>query len=344
MNSPQTTQLIGGIPMSYPIMPAAGVCKYVAQLDQYQDPGLPIGVDIIGSILFEQRQPNQPDPLFWPNDWSEFERLKIGFNSFGMPEDGIDHTLEALGLMKLARPCVMSLAAFQAADYVTLVPLACQSLQVAGVELNLGCPNTGKTPFAYDYEATREILEGLRKRWGKFPPKPIWLKLSPYITGTELCTLKAAHPDIDFDAVPTTPYRFAASMMQLIKQYPFVQAVVWSNTLPNCRYIDPGTQQPVTGPYEGRAGLSGPILWDISRRCIEEAASVQDSIGGPDLIHAGGNISGDTVAKALTFADAVQCASGPFWYGDGPRFFANLGESEALQRELIRRGLLESNY
>lgn len=337
------TKTIGGIEMSLPIILGAGVCKYTPQLSEYQSPDLTIGANVFGSILLEKRLPNKPDPLFWPNDWGEFEHFEFGLNSFGMPEDGIDRSLEALGLVNLVRPCIMNVAAFNTADYITLVEQACQSPQVAGVELNLGCPNTGKTPFAYDFGATGEILRGLLERWGKFPSKPIWLKLSPYITDTELRTLQIAHPEIDFAAVLTAPPGFATTMMRLIKQFTFVRAVVWSNTLPNCRYLHPETGQPVTGPYEGRAGLSGPILWDISRRCIEEAREVLDPIGGPDLIHAGGNISGERVATALRFADAVQCVSGPFWYGDGPRFFAGLGESEELQNELIRLGYLNSN-
>lgn len=339
-------KIIGGIEMQLPIILGAGVCKYVPQLAPYQRHDVSLGAAILGAITPEKRLGNQEQPLFWPDGWRAFQEAGFGCNSFGMNNAGVDFSFAALQSLDLVHPLTANLAAFSVEDYLKLLLKAELCPWIAGSEVNLGCGNTGKPPHAYDLDFITQLLVGVRElrisRCGQIT-KPIWLKLSPYLTLAERDQLATLHPEIDFTAVPTVVPGFFEKVVRSIDQSRVVEAIVFSNTLANCRHLG-SDGRPVTGPFEGRAGLSGPILHDISLRLITQAYSIMPEPFSLDLIHSGGNLTGKDVARALDIADAVQCASGPFWYGDGPRFFADLINSEALQHSLVRNDWLAGDF
>lgn len=325
------THSIGGVEMKFPIMLGAGVAKRPNHLLPYLHPDLPLGADMIGSCTLEERMGNT-GTLSWPEDWTGFLGENFGLNSFGMPNDGIEKTLAAIENLSFARPCVVSVAGFSVEEFLQLIERTNCSPAVSAIEVNLGCPNTGKVPFAYDLQATRDLLEGLKSLVLRgVTLKPIWLKVSPYLTSIELEALAVAWPNIDFSATPTAEERFVEEIVRLTVCYPFVKAMVFGNTLGNCRYfgID---GKPVTTPFEGKAGLSGPILKTINLRLLKRARAVikQQPL---DLIACGGVLCGDDAYDYLyAEAVAVQCTSGPVWHPDGPRFLVDLVvESEPLQ-------------
>lgn len=337
------TKIIGGIPMELPIILGAGVCKYVPQLTPYQRHDVSLGATILGAITPEMRLGNQEQPLFWPDDWRTFQEAGFGCNSFGMNNAGVDLSFAALRSVNLVHPLIANLAAFTVEDYLKLL-LKVESCQwIAGSEVNLGCGNTGKPPHAYDLDFITQLLVSVSelRRLGRII-KPIWLKLSPYLTLPERDQLATLHPEIDFTAVPTVVPGFFEKVVEHIERSRVIAAIVFSNTLANCQHLGPDGR-PVTGPFGGRAGLSGPILHDISLRLITQAYSIMPEPFSLDLIHSGGNLTGKDVARALYIADAVQCTSGPFWYGDGPRFFADLINSGELEHSLVRNGWITTS-
>lgn len=328
------TPIIGGIPMSSPLILGAGVAKYPAHLPPYLHPDLPLGATVFGSLTLEDDRVGNlgQGTLSWPEDWTRFLEMNFGLNSFGMPNEGIGKSIPKLEAMEPTRPIVASVAGFNVEEFVRLIERANRSPVISAIEANEGCPNTGKTPFAFDLEATRALLERLKALvLGGIHLKPIWIKLSPYLTRTELDDLAAAWPNIDFSATPTVEPGFVEEIVGLIACYPFVKAIVFGNTLPNCRHLGPDGK-PVTTPFEGRAGLSGPILKAINLRLLGRALDVIT----PRHLHfiaCGGVLHGDDAYQYLyAGAAAVQCASGPAWYPNGPRFFVDLVTgSEPLQ-------------
>jgi dihydroorotate dehydrogenase (fumarate) len=337
------TKIIGGIEMSLPIILGAGVCKDPRHLLPYLHPDLPLGAVIAGSATLEFRPGNDPENkgvVQWPDDWTQFVERGIGLNSHGMPNSGIEEFLERFASVPLnGRPALASLAGFSAKENARLVERADREPYLAGMEINMGCGNTGKIPDAYSYEnahATLKALEYLARN-GQLT-KPIWIKLSPYITMTERDELAAVYPEIDFTHVPVVTEGFVEAMVRLIAQYPFVKAIVFSNTLANCRRLG-SDGKPVTTPFDGKAGLSGPILKRISLELVLWSTDLLPPWSHLDLIGCGGALTGDDVADYLrNGASAVQCVSGPVWHGNPRRYFGGLIESEALQHQLVKNG------
>lgn len=323
------TYTVGGIKMSLPIMPGAGVCKTPESTLRYLRPDVSVGAVVTGSYTPKPR-PGNDGTLSWPADWIEFSRRQIGLNSFGMPNMGIDQAISDLSLTSTDRPRIVSFAGFSVDDYVYEAKVIARSPHITGGELNAGCPNTGKAPFAYDLEALWQVLFSLATLRLDFP---LWIKLSPYVTHAELETIQEEWSEIDFTNVPVVTEGFVEEVLRLIARYDdFVRAVVFSNTLPNCIVRNNG--KPVTSPFDGKAGLSGAVLKPISIGLIKKAREILPST--IDLIGCGGILTGDDVMDYFDAgAVAVQCTSGPSWFGNGPRFHADLiAESEPLQQYL----------
>ncbi len=329
------TYSVGGLTLSLPIILGAGVCKDPRHLIPYLRSDVSLGAVIAGSFTQHER-PQNDGVVQWPDDWTDFREHGIGLNSFGMPNPGIEESLERFDTVPVDRPTIASIAAFSADEYAMCVWLANRRDSITAIEVNWGCGNTGKVPDAYSCENAQATLVALEKlhRGGQLT-KPIWIKLSPYITASERDALSQAHPGIDFTNVPVVPEGFVETMVRLIDRYPFVRAIVFSNTLANCRVLR-SDGAPVTTPFDGRAGLSGPILKPISIGLIKRTLEQLPPWSKIDLIGCGGILTGDDAADYLDVgARAVQCTSGPAWYRQGPRFFMDLvNDSERLQKHL----------
>jgi dihydroorotate dehydrogenase len=315
-------------------MLGAGACKRTTQLKPYLREDIALGALLLGSITPHRRTGNEEEPLQWPETWEDFLEAGYGLNSFGMPNDGFDQVFGELQSLYPEVPIVVSIAGFSADDFAQGVWKFQILPAVSAIEINLGCPNAHdkKTvPIAYDLDDLRVILDRISDL---YPSKPIWLKLSPYITeGTKrfYASLPSIHHVVLFDHVPTVDPDFVRRVSSLISGYLFVRAVIFSNTLPNVIILDPKTGKPVTGPNGGKAGLSGDWLRHIVLPIVDKARSYfPDTI---DVIGCGGALTGGHALEYFANgAQGVQCVSGPSWYGDGPRFFQNLiGESSGLQ-------------
>lgn len=322
------TWTVGGVEMTYPIMVGAGVCKTPHSVLPYQHPDLPIGATLGGSYTPDRSTGNSPDPL---SAW--VEALRCGFNSYGMPNDGYEMVsahyasiLNALG----ARPHGVSLAANHPALYAAGVAQFDRASYVAFIELNKGCPNTEKVPMSFAPESLKATFDRLAIQ--KLT-KPIWVKLSPFLTQEEVRMLESQ--GVIVDHVVTVKEGYLEEVASLINEYKhFIRAVVTTNTIGNCVYLD-GNGRPVTGPNGGKAGLSGALLKPIARRMSREIRNALDP--SIDVIRSGGVLSGDDVAEAILEDNCagVQVTSLPYWHG-GRKALPQLLVSERLQELLIR--------
>ncbi len=329
------TYLVGGIPMLFPIMVGAGACKTPESVIPYMRRGnLLLGAVVTGSYTPDARSGND-GILSYPNEWQELITQQFGLNAFGMPNMGYSQAVLELSRLfpSPAYPLIASIAGFSVDDYVKGLK-AFQLTPAKGIELNFGCPNTHAIPVSYDIISILQILEAFKLL---DIGCPVWIKLSLYITMEEREKLSQQWPQIDFSNVPVVTAGFLAKVLHIIMPYrEFIKAVVFSNTLPNVICRD-ANGKAVTSPNDGKAGLSGPIIKAISLELVKQARRILPT--SIDVIGSGGILTGDDVIDYLQAgASAVQCTSGPFWYGNGPRFFANLvGESSRLQEYLTQQ-------
>jgi dihydroorotate dehydrogenase (fumarate) len=334
-----TDLIVGGVRMhqNLPIMLGAGVCKRTEQLAPYLREDLAAGAIVLGSVTPEPRSGNREEPLQWPETWEKFQDIGFGLNSFGMPNAGFKQVFEELQKLESPVPLIVSIAGFSVADFVVDLELFAELPNVAAIELNLGCPNVHEMktiPIAYDLHDVEAVLQALEAIQSV---KPVWLKLSPYITEDQKrFYASVVHKvPVDLTSVPTVHPSFPQELFKKLGSYRrFLKAVVFANTAPNVSVLDPATGKPATGPNGGKAGLSGDFLRALTIPLVQKARLALP--GSIDVIGCGGVLTGaDTLDYLGNGAQAVQCVSGPSWYGDGPRFFADLiGGSSELQSYL----------
>lgn len=311
---------VGGVKMGVPVILGAGVAKHPNQVLPYLHPDAPLGAALSGSYTLEARDGNKGE-LMWPVDLGGLMQYGFGLNAWGMPNLGLARAME-LFPKGPTKPHLVSIAGFKVSDYVEMLKLLKGNKQIAGVELNGGCPNTGHLPVAYMLDDLASLLRGVRSVGFD---KPIWLKLSPYMTRRELSKFGRKHPDIDFGGTPTVEEDFVLKLCHVLKGYSsIISAVVMTNTLPNVVFKNSLICVHTDGGFHRKAGLSGPILREHNLTLVREMMAT-DHLADIDIIGCGGVMTGDDVLAYLQAGcTGVQCTSGPAW--SDVKFFQSLLE------------------
>lgn len=298
---------IGGIKMSHPIMPGAGVCKTPESILQYVLPGAPVGAAVTGPYtLFEE---------------TRGERINMG----------IQRALLQISVPIAHRPRIVSFAGASVEEYLHIIEQLGRYPLIAGGEIDLGHPSIGGMHFSYSLHDVAEILWGIQKiRKNTGLQTPVWIRLSPYVTRQELGQLSTAWPTLDFTRVPTVSETFVNDMLQTIASYSdAIKAVVFSGALPHVV-----AQKPETIPFNGRGGLSGDLLRPISIGLIKRAKSIIPDI---DIIGCGSIVSADDAIEYFEAgAAAVQCVDCK------PRLFSTLKASARLEQYLGRKSSVQA--
>lgn len=330
------TWSVGGIEMEYPIIVGAGVCKTPDSSDAYQHPDLPLGAVVSGSYTKDVREGNTHQPL---SAW--IGEIHSGFNAYGMPNMGLTASCRLFKQKQMHRPLILSFAGFSPEEYSYSIGFCHGDIRtsaITGLELNFGCPNVHdqkKLPLSYDPEGLSVTFERCAKLFSGISATdriPVWIKMSPYLLKENVDILKAY--GVDTRSVPYFSQDYIDDIVMLIRaQEPYVRAVVTSNTIPNCRYVnDKGGW--VTGPNDGQAGLSGALLKNIA---LEQVRLFREALpASMDVIGGGGILTGDDAMEFFgAGARGVFCTSLPYWHG-GPKAFVSLIEqSESLQNFLL---------
>jgi dihydroorotate dehydrogenase (NAD+) catalytic subunit len=197
-------------------------------------------------------------------------------NSLGLPNDGAAAfvTRDLPFLRTLGIPIIVSVAGHSIEEFGTLVELIGGENDVAGVELNLSCPNVDDgLIFGTDPSLTGALIGHLRP----LTSKPLIAKLSPNVT--------------DIVAIARAARDGGADALTLI------------NTLTGLT-IDVETRRSRLGVVTG--GLSGPAIRPVAVRMVWEVAS---AVSLP-IIGAGGIGSAtDALEFIIAGAQAVAVAS-----------------------------------
>ena len=165
-----------GIPLAHPIINASGTFDAIAARRAFGEAMLrrfPFAAFVSKTVTLEPRQGNPP-PRLW--------ELPGGMiNSIGLPNKGLEGYL-AHDLPELARlpvPLIVNVMGFTREEVATLVGAFAGRDEVAGLELNVSCPNvkTGMIMGA-DPAETAALLDVVRP----LTRKPLIVKLTPNCT------------------------------------------------------------------------------------------------------------------------------------------------------------------
>lgn len=200
-------------------------------------------------------------------------------NAIGLDNDGIDHFLEHhLPYLKSLPTAVIGNVAGETEDEFVELAARMGAAGLAGVELNLSCPNvTGGIDFATDPAVTRRIV----RRSREVCPIPLIAKLTPNVT--DIVSIAKAAADGGADAVSV------------------------ANTLLGLS-IDWKRRRPVLG--NGTGGLSGPAIKPVILRMVWQIARANVlpimAVGGIGTID-------DVMEFLVAGASAIQVGTATFY-------------------------------
>jgi len=166
-------------------------------------------------------------------------------NSIGLQNPGVDAVIEkyAAAWATWRTPVLVNVAGESVHDYVEVARRLDGLPGVAGIELNISCPNVGRggLQFAIDAAAAAEVTAAVRRA----TDLPLLVKLSPNVA--DIRPIARAIADAGADALTAI------------------------NTLSGIA-VAPGRKRPLLGNIYG--GLSGPAIKPIALRVVYEAAQV----------------------------------------------------------------------
>lgn len=176
-------------------------------------------------------------------------------NSIGLQNPGVDAVVEkyAATWTGWKTPMIVNVAGESVADYVEVVRRLDGVPGVAGIELNISCPNVGRggLQFAIDAGAAGEVTAAVRRA----TDLPLLVKLSPNVA--DVRPIARAIADAGADALTAI------------------------NTLSGI-VVAPTRTKPLLGNIYG--GLSGPAIKPVALRIVYEVSQIVDipvvAIGG----------------------------------------------------------------
>jgi dihydroorotate dehydrogenase (NAD+) catalytic subunit len=267
---------LAGIELAHPVLNGSGTFDAIAA-------GRAFGLELRGRFPFsafvsktitpEPRAGNAPPRLF--------ETPSGMINSIGLPNKGLEGFLasDLPVLLELSVPVIVSVMGKSHHEFARLVEGVAPRDGVAGVELNVSCPNVSSGLIVGEQpEETLTLVRTLRD----LTAKPLIVKLTPNVA--------------DPAAVARAAEQGGADAVSLI------------NTL-KATAVDPVTLRPWLGA--GRGGLSGPAVRAIA---LEQVGAVAAAVEIP-VVGMGGIESGEHAAQFIA-AGAAAVAVGTASFRD----------------------------
>lgn len=268
---PDLSVSLNRLKLRNPILVASGTFGYAREAVAFADFSK-LGGIVPKTVTFHPRAGNTPPRTV---------ETSCGLlNSIGLDNDGIDTFAEKHidYLSSLDCPIIANVAGHDAESFVVLAKRLNAFPQLAGVELNMSCPNVaGGVDFATNPERTHRVIHDVRE----VCDLPIIAKLTPNVTDIVAIAQAAADGGAD--------------------------AVTLINTLMGIA-IDWKTRKPILGNVIG--GLSGPAIKPVALRMVFQVAQKVDI----PIIGVGGIQSLDDVMEFLVAgASAVQIGTASFY-------------------------------
>lgn len=280
---------IGGILMKNPVATASGTFGFGSEYAPFVDLNQ-LGALVVKGITLQPRSGN-PTPRL-------VETTAGILNSIGLQNPGVEGFIENLlpGLAAYDLPVIVNIAGDTVQDYGKLAARLDRARGVAGLEVNISCPNVkkGGMQFGSDPTMAADVTRAVKA----CTDKPVIVKLSPNVTSIVDVAEKVARAGAD-----------ALSMI---------------NTLLGMA-VDVKTRRPVLGNVIG--GLSGPAVKPVAVRAVWQ---VYREVKLP-IIGMGGIITAqDAIEFILAGAAAIAIGTANFV---NPR--ATMDVLEGIKRYMI---------
>ncbi len=262
---------IAGISLENPVMSASGTFGYGIEFASLVDLNR-LGAIVVKGLSLTPAAGNPPPRIV--------ETPCGMLNAIGLENIGIDAFLDSRlpVLADVDTPLFVNIYGKTMAAYAELAERLDDVAAVAGIEVNISCPNVdaGGMAFGIDPLSAGQVVQGVRHCTGK----PVIVKLSPNVT--DITVMARAVVDAGADAV------------SLI------------NTLTGM-CIDIDTRRPILANITG--GLSGPAIRPVALRMVWQVAEAVDV----PVIGIGGIMTAeDALAFIIAGATAVQIGTANF--------------------------------
>ncbi|GAB4330448.1 MAG: dihydroorotate dehydrogenase [Candidatus Abyssubacteria bacterium] len=226
---------VGGIAMKNPVMTASGTFGYGLEFAKFIDLSR-LGAFVTKGVSNRPWSGNRPTRIV--------ETRAGMLNSIGLQNVGVDAFIEEKlpKLKNLNTAIIVNIVGREIDEYVLVARKLAHCEDVAGIELNVSCPNIkqGGISFGQNPNLCAEITQAVKNA---APEKPLIVKLTPNVS--------------DIAAIALAVERAGADAVSLI------------NTL-TAMAIDIETRRPVLANITG--GLSGPAIKPVALRMVWQAA------------------------------------------------------------------------
>src|SRR5580765_1892093 len=296
---PDLSVTLAGLKLANPTMTCSGTCGYAFEYADFMDLSR-LGAFVTKSITAEERAGNEP---------ARIVEVRAGMlNAIGLANVGLDRFLaeKVPQLRKMPCPVIVNVAGHSYDDYAE----TCAAMDgldcVAGVELNVSCPNVkdGLT-FGTNPARLRELTAMVKK---VLPHKPLMVKLSPNVEDITVTARAAVDGGAD---VLTLVNTFTAMAVDIYKRRP---------RLAN-----------VTG------GLSGPAIKPIALHLVSRVYRTVARHAGVPIIGMGGIQTWQDAAEfILAGASALGIGTALFVDPAAPNKIID-GLAEYLKKEKVER-------
>jgi dihydroorotate dehydrogenase (NAD+) catalytic subunit len=265
------TVTLGRLRLSNPILVASGTFGYAREMAGVVDFAR-LGGIIPKTVTRLPRQGNAPPRTF--------ETPSGMLNAIGLDNDGIEHFVEhhLPYLRELPTAVIANIAGKNEDEFVLMAERLAQEKGLAGLELNLSCPNVaGGIDFATDPAVTERVVRRVRAVY----PLPLIAKLTPNVT--DIVPIASAAAQAGTDAV------------SLINTF-VGMAVNWRK------------RRPILGNVTG--GLSGPAIKPLALRLVWQVAR---NVRVPVIGIGGISTIDDVMEFLIAGASAVQLGTVNFF-------------------------------
>lgn len=262
---------IGGICLKNPVLTASGTFGYGVEFESLVDLNR-LGGIIVKGLSLAPAAGNPPPRIV--------ETASGMLNAIGLENIGIDAFIrdKLPRLSGYETPVIVNTYATAEEAYAELAARIDREGQIAGIEVNISCPNVkaGGAAFGVDPQAAGRVVTAVRRN----TKKPVIVKLSPNVTDI-VCVARRVE-DCGADAV------------SLI------------NTITGMA-VDIHTRRPKLGNVTG--GLSGPAIKPVALRMVWQVAGAVEI----PVIGIGGILSAEDVLEfMIAGATAVEIGTANF--------------------------------
>ncbi len=271
MNRPCMAVEIAGIKMRNPVMPAAGCFGFGEEYSHFMDLNA-LGAIVVKSVTLKPTMGNKPPRVC--------ETPAGMLNSIAWQNPGLEIFLkEKLPFLRqFQTPIIVNLAGKTAQEYADLAAELEGVKGLAGLELNISCPNVeeGGVAFGTDPALAAQITFAVKNR----TTLPLIVKLSPNVT--------------DITKIASAVEKAGADAVSLVNAFTGMA-------------IDIDTRRPVLGNITG--GLTGPAIKPVALYMVWRVAQ---TVKVP-VIGIGGILrAADAIEFILAGARAVAVGLGNF--------------------------------